>query len=109
MLKGNLACTMCVARYEKNKNDPTYKPVRTRYHIEEEFKEKFKCVKCKTNEANVKSIATTGDGISRLMDLQLNEFIVVTCRNCGYSEIYDLEVLDEKDNLTVSLDFIFGS
>lgn len=109
MLKGHLACSNCVERYKRNKNNPDPNVLRSRYDIEEEFKERFICAKCKTKAAISKNIATTGDGISRLLDLQINEFMVVTCKNCGYSEIYDLEVLEAKENLTTFLDLIFGS
>jgi uncharacterized protein len=109
MLNGNLACTKCIERYEINKNNPNSDVPRSKHKIEDEFKEKFVCAKCKSTEAISKNIATTGDGFSRLIDLQHNEFMVITCKTCGYSEMYDLEILESKNNLTPFLDLFFGS
>lgn len=46
------------------------------------------CPKCGEIETDVGAIATTGSGISRLFDIQTNSFQVVSCTNCGYSELY---------------------
>ncbi|WP_394337641.1 zinc ribbon domain-containing protein [Haloarcula quadrata] len=32
--------------------------------------------------------ATTGGGLSKMFDIQTNSFKLVSCRNCGYSELY---------------------
>ncbi|EMA02445.1 hypothetical protein C439_07680 [Haloferax mediterranei ATCC 33500] len=34
------------------------------------------------------SIATTGSGLSKFFDIQNRQFTVVSCANCGYSELY---------------------
>lgn len=62
------------------------------------------CIKCGHTEATVKEIATTGTGLSKLFDIQHNQFKVVSCKNCGYSELYN------KKSSTGSnvLDFFFG-
>jgi predicted nucleic-acid-binding Zn-ribbon protein len=31
----------------------------------------------------------TGTGLSKMFDVQNNQFIVVYCNNCGYSEFYN--------------------
>lgn len=46
------------------------------------------CPKCGHEEAEVDEIATTGSGASRLFDVQNRRFQVVSCTNCGYSELY---------------------
>jgi len=46
------------------------------------------CPKCGHDETEVGSISTTGDGLSKLFDIQTNSFEVVSCTNCGYSELY---------------------
>ena len=51
-------------------------------------KENYGCPKCGHDEAEVGEISTTGSGLSRLVDVQTNKFKVVTCKNCGYSELY---------------------
>lgn len=54
------------------------------------------CPKCGNEDAEVDTIATTGAGLSRLFDVQTRQFRVVTCTNCGYSELYrgqDTEII----------------
>jgi uncharacterized protein len=62
------------------------------------------CIKCGGTEAATKEIATTGTGLSKMFDIQHNKFIVVYCKNCGYSEFYN------KKSSTASnvIDFFFG-
>lgn len=46
------------------------------------------CFKCGHTEVDVGEISTTGSGLSKMFDIQNNKFQVVTCTNCGYSELY---------------------
>jgi predicted nucleic-acid-binding Zn-ribbon protein len=46
------------------------------------------CPKCGHTETDVGSISTTGGGLSKVFDIQTNRFRVVSCLNCGYSELY---------------------
>ena len=61
------------------------------------------CVKCGHKSATIDSIATTGDGLSRLFDLQNRSFEVVVCDRCGYTEFYRAPKRDD-----VILDLFFG-
>ena len=36
-----------------------------------------------------KDVAMTGTGLSKLFDVQNNQFTVVYCKKCGYSEFYN--------------------
>jgi predicted nucleic-acid-binding Zn-ribbon protein len=47
------------------------------------------CIKCGSHDAAQKEVAMTGTGLSKLMDIQHNQFLVVYCKNCGYSEFYN--------------------
>ena len=77
--------------------------------IEEIFESKFKCPKCKSERAIAKKIATTGTGLSKIFDIQMNRFLAVSCENCGYTELYNLNVIEKRgDTLSNLLDFIFG-
>jgi predicted nucleic-acid-binding Zn-ribbon protein len=51
-----------------------------------------------------KGVAMTGTGLSKMFDVQNNQFIVVYCNSCGYSEFYN------KRSSTASniLDLFFG-
>ncbi|PRO67114.1 zinc ribbon domain-containing protein [Alkalicoccus urumqiensis] len=62
------------------------------------------CVKCGNKEADTKEISTTGSGLSKMFDVQHNRFTVVSCKNCGYSELYS----KDADSTSNVLDFFFG-
>ena len=46
------------------------------------------CPKCGHRETEVDDIATSGTGLTKLFDVQNRRFTVVSCANCGYSELY---------------------
>ena len=46
------------------------------------------CPKCGHTETETDTIATTGSGLSKFFDIQNRRFSVVSCTNCGYSELY---------------------
>ena len=48
----------------------------------------YGCPKCGHDGADVGKISTTGGGLSKFFDIQTNSFNVVSCTNCGYSELY---------------------
>lgn len=62
------------------------------------------CIKCGGTEAGTKEIATTGTGLSKMFDIQHNKFLVVYCKNCGYSEFYNKETSTDSN----VIDFFFG-
>ncbi len=47
------------------------------------------CIKCGSNDAAQKEVSMTGTGLSKMFDVQHNQFIVIYCKNCGYSEFYN--------------------
>ncbi|WLV24658.1 zinc ribbon domain-containing protein [Aciduricibacillus chroicocephali] len=62
------------------------------------------CIKCGSTKAAKKDVAMTGTGLSKMFDIQHNQFTVVYCTSCGYSEFYN------KNSSTGSniLDLFFG-
>ena len=77
--------------------------------IEKEIESRFICGKCRSSGAEVKSLAMTGTGISRFLDIQHNRYIFASCKNCGYTEVYNLDILKgNKDNVGNILDIIFS-
>ncbi|ELZ48535.1 hypothetical protein C463_00680 [Halorubrum californiense DSM 19288] len=46
------------------------------------------CPKCGGTEAETDEIATSGTGLTKLFDVQNRKFLVVSCAECGYSELY---------------------
>ncbi|WP_108670448.1 zinc ribbon domain-containing protein [Peribacillus acanthi] len=47
------------------------------------------CIKCGHTETDRKEVAMTGTGLSKMFDIQHNQFIVIYCKKCGYSEFYN--------------------
>ncbi|WP_046173615.1 zinc ribbon domain-containing protein [Domibacillus indicus] len=62
------------------------------------------CIKCGSKEAGTKEVAMTGTGLSKMLDVQHNKFIVVYCKSCGYSEFYNK---DSSRGANI-LDLFFG-
>ncbi len=77
--------------------------------IEEEIGSRFKCPKCRNTGASVKSLALTGTGASKIFNIQHNRYVFASCSNCGYTEIFDLDMLSGgKDTVRNILDAVFG-
>ncbi|MBH0228666.1 zinc ribbon domain-containing protein [Halobacillus yeomjeoni] len=62
------------------------------------------CIKCGSTDAEQKDVSMTGSGLSKMFDVQNNNFTVVSCGNCGYSEFYRQDVSRSGD----ILDLFFG-
>jgi predicted nucleic-acid-binding Zn-ribbon protein len=75
--------------------------------IEDQLLAKFACAKCKHKTAKAKKIAATGTGLSKLLDIQHNRFLGLSCQNCGYTDFFDLHVLEGQKSLGTILDVIF--
>ncbi|OPA76889.1 hypothetical protein BVG16_17215 [Paenibacillus selenitireducens] len=78
--------------------------------IEKSIEERFKCAKCSGTACHIKEVAMTGTGISKLLDIQHNHYLFVSCENCGFVEIYNPRVLEGKSRgqLGTVLDILFG-
>ncbi len=77
--------------------------------IEKEIESRFVCAKCHSTGATVKSLAMTGTGISKLFDIQHNRYTFASCNNCGYTDVYNLDILKgKKDKVGNILDIIFA-
>ena len=62
------------------------------------------CIKCGGTVVTKKDVAMTGTGLSKMFDIQNNQFTVVSCKNCGYSEFYNMQ----SSTTSNVLDFFFG-
>lgn len=76
-------------------------------NLEEQIASRFTCTKCKHHGAEVKRIAATGSGLSKLLDIQHNHFVTASCRNCGYTEVYNPDMMGDKRKLGTILDVLF--
>lgn len=71
------------------------------------IKEEFKCEKCGGIGAEVREVAMTGTGLTKLFDIQNNEFLFISCRHCGFSEIYNLHILEKRPSSWL-MDLLLG-
>ena len=65
----------------------------------------FQCTNCRSHGGSVKRISATGVGLSRVLDLQLTELIVVSCTFCGLVQIYDPKIVDKVSTGWPIVDF----
>jgi predicted nucleic-acid-binding Zn-ribbon protein len=76
--------------------------------LEQLLTEKFVCARCGQQMARVKTLAMSGRGLTRILDLQPYKYLFVTCENCGYTKVYDPQVLKEKENPAELFETIFS-
>lgn len=76
--------------------------------LDEQLGERFVCTKCHSHGAVVKRISTTGSGLSKLIDIQHNQFVTASCKHCGFTEVYNPEMLEGKKHLGTIFDVLFG-
>ncbi len=75
---------------------------------EDQLATHFVCSKCGAQGGEVHRLAMSGTGISRFLDIQPYRYAFVNCPNCGYAEVFNLRVLDKKDNVGLFLDVLFS-
>jgi len=65
----------------------------------------WKCSKCESNLFETGELRATGGFLSKLFDIQTEKFTTVTCKNCGFTELY------KRSSSIVGhvVDFIIGS
>ncbi|HKZ82780.1 MAG TPA: zinc ribbon domain-containing protein [Anaerolineae bacterium] len=68
----------------------------------------FVCARCRQVGAHVERLAMSGTGFSRFFDIQPYRYAFVSCNNCGYTEIFNLKVLEGKDDLGTFIDILFS-
>lgn len=78
--------------------------------IEQIIENKFKCSKCEGTDCTIKEVAMTGADLSKLLDVQHNHYLFVSCISCGSVEIYDPDVLQnmKTGSLGTVMDILFG-
>lgn len=77
-------------------------------YVEDKLAGAFVCPKCLHSGGHVEKLAHAGTGISRLLEIQTYRYAYVSCKNCGYTEIYSLNALEGKDDLGKVLEIIFA-
>ncbi|NLC87940.1 MAG: DNA-binding protein [Clostridiaceae bacterium] len=59
----------------------------------------YKCIKCGCEEYETDQFQATGGSFSKILDIQNKKFITVSCRKCGYTELY-------KSNTTAEMNIL---
>jgi predicted nucleic-acid-binding Zn-ribbon protein len=75
--------------------------------VDELLASKFHCPRCEKQGAVVEKLAMSGTGLSRLLEIQAHRYAFVSCKNCGYTEVFNLRILEGQDNLGTFLDVLF--
>lgn len=48
----------------------------------------FMCAKCQHTECETDEFRATGGNFAKIFDVQNKKFMTVSCKQCGYTEIY---------------------
>ena len=70
--------------------------------------QEFVCARCDHRGARVERLSMSGTGLSRLLEIQAHRYAFVSCTNCGYTEVYNLRMLEGKDDLGTFLEILFS-
>ncbi|HRQ42585.1 MAG TPA: zinc ribbon domain-containing protein [Chloroflexota bacterium] len=70
--------------------------------------QEFVCRHCQQHGAVVEKLAMSGVGFSRFFDIQHHRYAFVSCKNCGYTEIFNLRILEGHDDVGTLIDIIFS-
>jgi uncharacterized protein len=77
--------------------------------VEEMLGAEFRCARCRQQGAIVQQLSMSGTGFSRMFDIQPYRYAFASCNNCGYTEVYNLDILNGHDDLGSFLDVLFSS
>lgn len=64
----------------------------------------FVCPKCNSSQYEVDEMRATGGQLAKLFDVQNKKFTMVSCTNCGYTELYKRKT----SGVGNVVDFLFG-
>ena len=75
--------------------------------FDQEMAANFHCPKCGQTGAHVERLAMAGTGLSRFMDIQTHRYIFASCRYCGFTEVYNMKILEGRDDLGDVMEILF--
>ena len=67
-------------------------------------RQQYECAKCGCRDYGTDQFQATGGNFAKIFDVQNKRFITVSCRQCGYTELYRAQT-DTGMNV---LDFLFS-
>jgi len=75
--------------------------------ITDQIGQAFVCQRCHSKGGSTQKLAMSGTGLSRLLEIQPYRYAFVSCNNCGYTEVFNLTILNKRDDLSNFLDVLF--
>lgn len=75
---------------------------------EQHLQDNYVCTRCSEKKPIVARLAMAGEGWGRWFDAQTHRYAFVSCENCGFTEVYNIDVLEGKDNLGNFLQWMFS-
>ena len=78
------------------------------HDVDEQLAREFVCDRCGEKGAHVERLTMSGTGLSRLLEVQPYRYAFVSCNNCGYTDVFDLRVLEGKDDVGTFLEILFA-
>lgn len=77
--------------------------------VEEDIQERFNCVKCGHSECQTKELSMSGTGLGKMFDVETNYFTFVSCSHCGYTEVFNSDILKgHRGQMGNIMDLFFG-
>jgi predicted nucleic-acid-binding Zn-ribbon protein len=76
--------------------------------LDDKLGREFVCARCEEKGAHVERVSMSGTGVSRLFEVQPYRYAFVSCANCGYTEVYNLDTLEGKDDVGTFLEILFA-
>jgi len=76
--------------------------------VDDELAREFVCDRCGEKGAHVERLTMSGTGLSRLFEVQPYRYAFVSCDHCGYTDVFDLRVLEGKDDVGTFLEVLFA-
>ncbi|MGG7176295.1 zinc ribbon domain-containing protein [Clostridium paraputrificum] len=64
----------------------------------------YVCSKCNHTEFESDQFQATGGNFAKIFDIQNKKFITISCKKCGYTELYKAQT---SDGMNI-LDFLLG-
>jgi predicted nucleic-acid-binding Zn-ribbon protein len=77
--------------------------------VESILAQEFVCARCHGAGAHVEKLSMSGTGFSRLLEIQPYRYAFVSCKNCGYTEVFNLKMLEGKGDLGTFLGILFSN
>ena len=76
--------------------------------VDDQLAREFVCDRCGEKGAHVERLTMSGTGLSRLFEVQPYRYAFVSCDNCGFTDVFDLRVLEGKDDVGTFLEVLFA-